>query len=288
MDNNSSTNSPDQNVSSLTAPSDNSEAKKQSRILFVFLFIGLLLAAVIVLVILHINHQPKSESDSSSAQTEAKEKEPTPEEIKKVNDELATENPNFYETIIKANKANGQIGDHVRGKADSSVVVIEYADFQCPGCATMMPYMTSIYEEYKDNVAFVFRNYPISSHVNAKPAARAAEAAGLQGYFWEMTEALYSKRTDWIGNSGGELNQSLANIFKSVAPSGDLQKFKSDYLSAQVNTKITYDYSLGHDKARIPGTPSIFVNGILIDGDYETIDDLANGIRSEINRQLAK
>ncbi len=287
MDNNSFTNSPDQNASSLTAPKNNGKAKKQSRILFVFLFIGLLLVAVVVLVISHIN-QPESESNSSSAQTEAKEKEPTPEEIEKVNDELATENPNFYETIVKANKANGQIGDHVRGKAGSSVVVIEYADFQCPGCATVMPYMNSIYKEYKDSVAFVFRNYPISSHVNAKPAARAAEAAGLQGYFWEMAEALYAKRSDWIGLSGAELNQAFLNIFKSIAPSGDLQKFKSDYLSAQVNTKITYDYSLGHDKARIPGTPSIFVNGMLIDGDYETFDDLANGIRSEINRQLAK
>ena len=103
-----------------------------------------------------------------------------------------------------------------------------------------------------------------------------------------MTEALYAKRTDWIGLSGAELNQAFLNIFKSVAPSGDLQKFKSDYLSTRVNAKVTYDYSLGHDKARIPGTPSISVNGTLIDGDYETFDDLANGIRSEINKQLAK
>ena len=287
MDNNSSTDPTIQRDPTPTAHDGNNKIHKQSRAFFILLFIGLLLVVTIILVVPHINVQSE-ESKSNPAQNEPEDNKSTAENTEDANDGLTSENSNFYDSIIGANEANGQIGDHVRGKADSKVVVIEYADFQCPGCATMMPYMTSIYEEYKDNVAFVFRNYPISNHINAKPAACAAEAAGLQGHFWEMTEALYAKRTDWIGLSGTELNQAFLNIFKSIAPSGDLQKFKSDYLSTRVNTKVTYDYNLGHDKARIPGTPSILVNGTLIDGDYETFDDLANGIRSEINKQLAK
>ena len=275
MDNNSSTDPTIQRDPTPTAHDGNNKIHKQSRAFFILLFIGLLL--VVIFVVPHINIQSE-ESKSNPTQIEPEDNKSTTENNEDANDDLTSENLNFYDSIIGANEANGQIGDHVRGKADSKVVVIEYADFQCPGCATMMPYMTSIYEEYKDNVAFVFRNYPISNHINAKPAACAAEAA----------EALYAKRTDWIGLSGAELNQAFLNIFKSVAPSGDLQKFKSDYLSTRVNAKVTYDYSLGHDKARIPGTPSISVNGTLIDGDYETFDDLANGIRSEINKQLAK
>ena len=105
-----------------------------------------------------------------------------------------------YDTksIIIGDDNNGNIGDHVRGKEDSKVVVVEYADLQCPGCATMMPKISKLHEQYGDRVAFVFRNFPIDGHQNARAASAAVESAGLQGYYWPMLETMYDNRNDWI------------------------------------------------------------------------------------------
>ena len=90
---------------------------------------------------------------------------------------------NTYDStkILEANNDNGNIADHVRGKADSKVVVIEYADLSCPGCASMMPRMSKLYEEYGDRVAFVFRHFPIKGHQNSR-SARLARSNGSRTY----------------------------------------------------------------------------------------------------------
>ena len=71
--------------------------------------------------------------------------------------------------------SNDKFKDHVFGKADSKVVLIEYADFQCPGCAAAHPQLKAIIEEYKDKIAFVYRAFPLTSiHPNALAAAATA------------------------------------------------------------------------------------------------------------------
>ena len=81
--------------------------------------------------------------------------------------------------IQPVKELNGNIADHVYGNKNAKVVMIEYGDFQCPGCGTAAPAIKSVAEKYKDNIAFVFRNFPLYSlHPNALAAATAAEAAG--------------------------------------------------------------------------------------------------------------
>jgi len=88
-------------------------------------------------------------------------------------------------SIVAASEANGNIGDHVYGSTEGKVLLIEYGDFQCPACASAYPILKEIKEEYKDDLTFIFRNNPITQiHPNAKAAAAAAEAAGLQGKYW--------------------------------------------------------------------------------------------------------
>ena len=146
--------------------------------------------------------------------------------------------------IIEARDENGQIADHVRGNANSSVVVVEYADFQCPGCASMVPHLDAIYSKYQNDVAFVFRNFPISGHANSRAASAAAEAAGRQGYFWEMYETLYTNRNSWVEKTGEARTNTLAELFAGVAKDGDVDQFRADLSDENITKKIDFDYAL--------------------------------------------
>ena len=80
---------------------------------------------------------------------------------------------------ISASAQNGQIADHVFGKADSKVIFIEYGDYQCPSCSGAHPQIKAATEAYKDKVAFIFRNFPLTTiHPNARAAAAASEGQG--------------------------------------------------------------------------------------------------------------
>ena len=189
--------------------------------------------------------------------------------------------------IIAADDNNGNIGEHVRGKADSEVVFVEYADLQCPGCAAVMPRISEITKAYGDRVAFIFRNFPISGHQNARAASAAVESAGFQGYFWEMLETLYSNRASWIQETGNTRTQTFADLFKEIAPNGDVEKFKNELTNSNIEKKINFDYGLGIKNDNVTGTPALYVNGKAIDvAKYETQDDLRAAIEEAINNAL--
>jgi hypothetical protein len=117
-------------------------------------------------------------------------------------------------TAISAESRNGNIADHEIGSKNAKVTIIEYADYQCPGCGTAAPKAEALAKKYKDHVRLIFRNFPIaSSHPNARAAAAVAEAAGLQGKFWEMNELLYANQDAWKNANTTERD----NIFKSYA-----------------------------------------------------------------------
>lgn len=190
-------------------------------------------------------------------------------------------------TIIKGDANNGNIDEHVRGNANAKVLVVEYADLQCPGCAAMMPSVHSLYAEYGDEVLFVFRNFPINGHPNARPAATAAEAAGFQGYYWEMLETLYANRADWYYAEGDERSQAFANLFKEIAPDGDVDKFKSDLGDPRIEKKIDFDYSLGRYVDEVKATPAFYVNGKAIDiSTVETIGEVGELLKTEIQNAI--
>lgn len=191
--------------------------------------------------------------------------------------------------VIEAMDENGNIADHVRGKADSKVVVVEYADYQCPGCASMAPHIDKIYEEYKDDVAFVFRNFPLKSHQNARAASAAAEAAAKQGYFWEMYDTIYSNRSSWIEQTGEARTNTFAELFAGVAKDGDIDQFRSDLSNEDILKKIDFDYKLGLNVDKVTATPSLYVNGVALDvASVETFDDVEDLLRTQIEAELAK
>jgi len=136
---------------------------------------------------------------------------------------------------------------------DAKVILIEYSDFQCPACAAYYSMVKQIGKEFK-NVSVVYRHFPLSQHANARPAAQAAEAAGKQGKFWEMHDMLFENQTIWSGlTSADETFNTYARTLGL-----DVEKFKTDFNSAEIKTKIEADYQSGADQ--IDGTPTFFLN----------------------------
>ncbi|MDB5160529.1 MAG: hypothetical protein JWO99_792 [Candidatus Saccharibacteria bacterium] len=162
-------------------------------------------------------------------------------------------------SIISASAQNGQIADHVFGKADSKVVFVEYGDFQCPSCGGAYAQVKAATEQYQDKVAFIFRNFPLTTiHPNARVAAAAAEAAGLQGKYWEMHNLLYESQTAWETLTGDQRTAEFVGYAGQL--SLDEAKFKTDLASAVVNKKISFDQALGK-KIGVSATPTFYLNG---------------------------
>ena len=163
----------------------------------------------------------------------------------------------------KASDVSGGIGEHVFGKTDSKVVLMEYGDFQCPGCGAAYPSLKTISEKYKGQIAFVFRNFPLTSvHPNAKAAAAAAEAAGLQDKYWEMHNMLYENQSSWENLSADKRIDYFAGYALQLGL--DVSKFKKDVAGDAVNKKISYDQALGR-KANVSATPTILINNKPVD-----------------------
>ena len=186
--------------------------------------------------------------------------------------------------IQEASEANGNIGDHVYGSADSKVVLIEYGDFQCPGCGSAHPIVKEVAEKYKDDMALVFRNFPLSTiHPNARVAAASAEAAGLQGKYWEMFNTIFENQSAWENASTTE----RGDIFRGYANELglDVDQFQLDLASDQVETKINYDLALGREEG-VNSTPTFFLNGEPVDQEtYGSVESLSAAIEAEIARQ---
>jgi protein-disulfide isomerase len=151
--------------------------------------------------------------------------------------------------------------DWVRGDATSTVSLIEYGDYECPACEEYEPIMQQLLQSYGDKVSFVFRNFPLYSiHPLAGIAAQAAEAAGLQGKFWEMHDLLYAS-ANWNQWTTATPNDVLSKYFNGYAASLglDVAKFDADVSASAVTDKIQADVTSGN-AASVDHTPTFFVN----------------------------
>ena len=147
--------------------------------------------------------------------------------------------------------------DHVSGNASSSVVVIEYSDFQCPACRTYYPITKQLIAEFGNEIAFVYRHFPlVQIHPNAQLAAQAAEAAAKQGKFWQMHDLLFEKQNEWANVA------SPKSLFESYAilTGISVEQFKTDITSQEVINFVRAERT-NAIKLRLQGTPTFFVNG---------------------------
>lgn len=163
--------------------------------------------------------------------------------------------------------SSAQPTSHIDGKGSTGVTLIEYGDYQCSSCKQYAKPLKEAVSQLSSQIFFQFRHLPLSSiHKNALAGARAAEAAGLQGKFWEMHELLYESQdpaaqTGWVASS-----DPLNDFFVKFAQNFNLNidKFKQDYASSAVNDSIQADLSAFGKTGEQQATPSFFLDGTYI------------------------
>ena len=171
------------------------------------------------------------------------------------------------------------VSDQTKGNGESKILVVGYGDFQCSACGRYYPLLKQLNQEFGDRVQFVYRHFPLKqTHRNAEPAAFAAEAAGMQGKFWEMHDLIFEGQADWSEK------RNAKDIFAEYAQSLnlDMEKFKTDVRSKEVKNKVRNDYSSGI-KAGVNSTPTLFLNGKKLQNprDYEELKRLVEGALSQ-------
>ena len=144
---------------------------------------------------------------------------------------------------------------HIRGNPKAQVTIEEFADFQCPPCASISPILAKLEHEFPSQMRVVFRNFPLQMHNHAAEAARAAEAAGLQGKFWEMHDLLYRNQTAW--SKEADVRLTFINYAQDLGL--DLGRFESDYEGAEVRARVSADQARGTSLG-VNRTPTLFIN----------------------------
>jgi len=154
---------------------------------------------------------------------------------------------------------NVQADDHIYGKPDALVTLIEYGDMQCPACGTLHPSLKSTMLALSDTVRLVFRHFPLTSvHDKALIAAHGTEAAALQGKFWEMHDALYEKQKDWEALPVAQITETLKTFATELGL--DVAKFETDLASPEVAARVQADVKTG-TTSQIQATPTLFLDG---------------------------
>jgi len=166
--------------------------------------------------------------------------------------------------------------DHVFGKADAAITLVEYGDFQCPACGAYYPIVKQVKGAYQDTIRIVFRGFPLPQHQNARLGARAAEAASVQGKFWEMHDQLYEHQSDWSELSDAKARAKLEGYAKDIGL--NVEQFKTDIDASGAKAKVDKDQASGV-KAGVNSTPTFFLNGSKIDArsydDFKKLLDAA-------------
>src|SRR5262249_22490063 len=138
-----------------------------------------------------------------------------------------------------------------KGAKDAPVVIVEWADFECPFCGAASPVLDKLVLQYPNSIRLVFKTYPLAAHEHSEIAARAAVAAGKQGKFWEMHHTLFANQQ---GGLDRDVLMRLAGELKL-----DEKKFAVDLDSEPVADAVNRDRKQA-EKLELRGTPMIYVN----------------------------
>ena len=173
----------------------------------------------------------------------------------------ATNAPALTGTSPLANTATSQEPGadppHALGSATAPATLEEFGDFECPPCGLLHPILKTMQGEFGTRLRIIFREFPlVPTHPHALAAARAAEAAGLQGKFWEMHDLIYENQKAWHEAF------DVRPIFEGYATKIglNLEQFKRDISGEIVEQRIFLDGKRAHSLG-VTGTPTVFLNG---------------------------
>jgi protein-disulfide isomerase len=144
---------------------------------------------------------------------------------------------------------------HIRGNPEAPLTLEQFGDFECPSCKNVATFLDQVIKEYHPSVRLIFRNFPLTMHQHARDAALAAEAAGLQGRYWEMHDMLFREQPVW--SSASDAGMWFDSYAETLGL--DLNQFRKDVKSDKVRERIESDQA----RARSLGVkvvPTLFVD----------------------------
>lgn len=147
---------------------------------------------------------------------------------------------------------------HIAGSASASAYLVEFSDFQCPACKAIKPLVDDILKTHASNLTFVYRHYPLSQHPYSTKAALAAEAASLQGKFYEMGDKLFA-----IEDQEKLSDEYVLTVAKEIAGL-DVAQFENDWKKESGKEVIAGDVAFGN-AAGVNATPTFFLNGVKLE-----------------------
>ncbi len=148
-------------------------------------------------------------------------------------------------------------GGHFRGPENAEVTLVEFGDYQCPSCGAYHPFVQEILNRYPKQVRLEFHQFPlISIHPNAMAAAKAAEAAGEQGHYWEMHDLLFEHQAQW--STQPDPKPYFAAMANRIGINGTI--LVQNMESPRLVQRILDDVERGN-QAKIPATPTFLING---------------------------
>lgn len=158
----------------------------------------------------------------------------------------------------KASSNSSTKSDRAKGNEAVQITLIEYTDFQCSYCQYFHRITKKLAEELGDDLKLTFRHFVSRDHANAALAAKAAEAAGLQGKFWEMNDMLFENQVGWAKMEKGMAETAFIQYADWL--NLDVEQFRRDLNSRIVGDKILSDIESGH-RLGVTDTPTFFLNG---------------------------
>lgn len=170
----------------------------------------------------------------------------------------------------------------VKGDPNAKLTLVEYSDFQCPACLGREPILKELFSEFGGHMRFIYREFPLRTvHQNAQIAAQAAEAAGVQGKFWEMHDALFNHHDEWEALTIEEATAAFHSYAQEIGL--DVTKYDADFDSSEVKDAVEEDVQSGLD-AGIYSTPTFYLNGELLKVDTTNYDAFREAIRQALEK----
>ena len=183
------------------------------------------------------------------------------------------------ETAATATHVDIKGGGHFRGPENAAVTLVEFGDYQCPSCGAYHPLVKEILNRYPQQLRLEFHHFPlVTIHPNTMLASQAVEAAGEQGKYWEMHDAVFEHQMEWAGSPNPE------PVFIALA-SGiglDINKFMQSLRSPEVQTRILKDVERGQE-AKVEAVPTFFINGEQIHVRL-SMEDFVQAIESHLHK----
>ncbi len=184
---------------------------------------------------------------------------------------------------VTSRAALGAQPPNAKGTAGAPVTLEEFSDFQCPPCRDLYRILKKVEIDYGPQLRVVFRHFPITSlHKNALDAARATEAAAVQGRFWEMHDQLFESQQTWASMS--DVRASFVEYARLLQL--DTNRFQQDMSGPGANTRILADEQRGKSVG-VPGTPVVLINDNQVRPESVTYEGIHAAIDAELRRQSA-